>query len=1059
MKHLDISHISASNVLIVSAVALAAAMPSYAAEDTDDNTVSSVEDLKGIDLNVNTFKKYITAGRPQDDPSKVFVIYNVGQKKFLSLGGYYGTHATLSTIPHLFWLQRRNENKEWLEDVPKRYPSDLSTTILNEVLQMTNVQVGNIQSEKNGIYSHATYNYVRLVDNDGANTKELCATGHTGRFSNTDVDIDFLKQHIEASVDLSNCSGDNESILSVGKDISEWDPAINDIHIYYTKSNSTITIQYLSSRYNDSEYKKYAYGVNGTTSIRIGAEGVSVNGKIILATGYDAERAGDIMYDDKGNTTTTNITDYLYANSTKDKQTYFIASRFTKESPSANEGPFMARTKYDSSADLYGAIGLFGDRSVNSSVIQEGQWSIEPVEGKTNIYTFSLTFTAGHEYYTQEIDATQDNGYKSTAVTPTEDTQMFMQATKDYVKSSNLKVNKGNYYNDPDGTLIKDLTGVELLTDMPTNKEDAYWKIISMEEYYKLLANKSSEMAGKEVDFTFVVGDPNFEKEHGSLSKWKTEGLEEGTLKIGMDKYYKTSTDQTGYTNGYENPTVLNRVLTNHGRALGVMIYNGGRGCFYQDVNIYHPGWYTVQCAGMTNAGAKLFVQKVNGNEVSKPISTTLATITDEDINRYNTAGGTGSSLGWPYSYGLPMYNAIIEMNDKNINDGKYVNRFTNKVRIYIGEATETSPATLRFGVEVAEAANIVPLLAPNNGNAPRKADTTNSEMTVFDNFHLHFLGQDMQPELVLSEDFTDLDYIEKAPYTYDLQPLHLQRTFSKGEDGNNWNTIVLPVALTESQVKQAFGESTKLAKLYGITDNSIRFVYETANADGVLLRAFTPYLIKPDNTQGSNKEYKVSLKLNDDTSATPKADANHFLISSATLAGKQLKDGSTTEYEYPFSTKYEGYEVTAESETTDATLGTMTAHGTLCKTYETAGTILKDRPTLKSGNCYIMKNNVMYKVPVMEKGYGLKGFRCWFEYTAPESGDATDPTNMKININGIEDDATNIDDIAAADGIATIKKYHSGIYSLNGKKISNGCDITSLPKGIYIVNGKKFIK
>lgn len=1079
------------------AVAMLATTATAFADTTDtgnggsaETNIALVDNLPGIELSTSTFKNYITAGLPQDDPSKVFVIYNVGQKKFLSIGGYWGTHATLSTIPHLFWLQRRNETKEFQENVPQRYPeteNDVETTtqapsLLSNITRMKSIQIGNGESEGKGL--HSLYKYIRITSNDGTQDiiKENFQDTKTAFLA--EKSIDFQTQVIEASIDLSEIpdkgktgSEGDEGVISFGNSVGKWDTGANayNIHIYYNATAKRLQIAYVDQSHSSGQKIDLSFGQTTVLNIVLSRDGLFINGTNKMpvyhlpAIGYDAALAGDIVryeYTTDSDGNTSFVTDdegyyvidqdngkglygnhtyytYAYGSKSENKQTYFIASRFTKTNPEKNEGNFMGRTKYDTGSLQYGSIGLYADRAVRDTTRQEGQWSFDPVAGQDgNVYTLSLTFTKDHEYYIQEVDKNEPLGYKNTKVKPTENVQMFMQATRDYVKSGNLNDgNNGNYYDDPDGSKITDVTGVDLLTTMPENPADAYWKIIPMSEYYKLLTKESSEMENKEVDLSFIIGDPNFEKEHSSLDKWHTtEGLGEGNMKIGMDKYYKTSTSQAEYTSEYPSQPERNKVLYNHGRALGVKIYNGGRGRFHQDVQIHYPGWYIVQCAGMSNAGARLFMQRIDGSEESEPIATELATIDDNDIDRYNNASG----LGWPYTKGMPMYNAVLEMNDKNIADGEYVNRFTNRVRIFISDATLDTPVTLRFGVEVAEAADIVPLLAPESGAAPKRAASPESEFTVFDNFHLHFLGNDKQPELILSEDETDLDYIEKATYTYNQQPLHLKRTFSKGSDGsNNWNTIVLPVALTESQVKQAFGENTMLAKLYDVSDHSVRFVLETANSNGVLLRAFTPYIIKPDNAKGSGKAYSEELVINGNENKTVSVKEGNFYFSSVNLAGEKDADGNG--YHYPFSTDYENYMVPTAAVGDKTTFGTVSGYGTLCKTFEsvTDGSgndkgyrIIDGRPALNGGNCYIIKDNVMYRVPGesegMANGYGLKGFRCWFEYAAPTASEAA-PASIRLDINGISDDTTTISDIIANDGVPAISGFGNGVYSLNG--------------------------
>ena len=85
------------------------------------------------------------------------------------------------------------------------------------------------------------------------------------------------------------------------------------------------------------------------------------------------------------------------------------------------------------------------------------------------------------------------------------------------------------------------------------------------------------------------------------------------------------------------------------------------------------------------------------------------------------------------------------------------------------------------------------------------------------------------------------------------------------------------------------------------------------------------------------------------------------------------------------------------------------------------------------------------------------KGYRAWFEKKEATPG-KINSISLAIDNPGDDDDnvVTTIDmvdvdpDVFNALGIAT------GVYNLNGQKVSD--DMRSLPKGIYIVNGKKII-
>lgn len=42
----------------------------------------------------------------ETSPDKILYLYNVGAKKFLSIGGYWGTHASLNSSPHRLYIKQ-----------------------------------------------------------------------------------------------------------------------------------------------------------------------------------------------------------------------------------------------------------------------------------------------------------------------------------------------------------------------------------------------------------------------------------------------------------------------------------------------------------------------------------------------------------------------------------------------------------------------------------------------------------------------------------------------------------------------------------------------------------------------------------------------------------------------------------------------------------------------------------------------------------------------------------------------------------------------------------------
>lgn len=72
----------------------------------DDGTTyevaDGIDDLWGVDPSADI----CTTGRPESDNSKVFCFYNVGTKKFLSIGGLWGTHASINSTPNAIWFEK-----------------------------------------------------------------------------------------------------------------------------------------------------------------------------------------------------------------------------------------------------------------------------------------------------------------------------------------------------------------------------------------------------------------------------------------------------------------------------------------------------------------------------------------------------------------------------------------------------------------------------------------------------------------------------------------------------------------------------------------------------------------------------------------------------------------------------------------------------------------------------------------------------------------------------------------------------------------------------------------
>ena len=67
---------------------------------TEKTVIGGVDDLPGIDPSAD----YCANGTGETDGNKIVCLYNVGAKKFLSIGSKWGTHASLNVSPYSIYM-------------------------------------------------------------------------------------------------------------------------------------------------------------------------------------------------------------------------------------------------------------------------------------------------------------------------------------------------------------------------------------------------------------------------------------------------------------------------------------------------------------------------------------------------------------------------------------------------------------------------------------------------------------------------------------------------------------------------------------------------------------------------------------------------------------------------------------------------------------------------------------------------------------------------------------------------------------------------------------------
>ena len=79
---------------------------------TEKTVIGGVDDLYGVDPS----SEHCTdtkVGTNQTDGNKIVCLYNVGAKKFLSIGGLWGTQAALDVSPHSIYMYWNGGSKTY----------------------------------------------------------------------------------------------------------------------------------------------------------------------------------------------------------------------------------------------------------------------------------------------------------------------------------------------------------------------------------------------------------------------------------------------------------------------------------------------------------------------------------------------------------------------------------------------------------------------------------------------------------------------------------------------------------------------------------------------------------------------------------------------------------------------------------------------------------------------------------------------------------------------------------------------------------------------------------
>ena len=605
-------------------------------------------------------------------------------------------------------------------------------------------------------------------------------------------------------------------------------------------------------------------------------------------------------------------------------------------------------------------------------------------------------------------------------------------------------------------------TEKNLSQDFP-NDDFNKWRVFTLQDVYNLQEENSDNLDAP-LDLSFKLKCPGFERGRMDIDEWYVSASSvapESYTRIGLEEYnWKTTTkvsdsatplsrgnEKEDYNDGgfsqnlksyeysfpYSGTTAQTiKGFENYLRYMGkffCMDVHGTHGYIYQKVFVKHPGTYVVECKGYSNTPKAHLFAGVAGQD-------------DQGMGSFD--GSRRTIMLNQVSYMTEAEKSRLHVTEQNMDyAGKEFyesNKYNNSVIVQVTQKmidnAGDAGACIAFGLYIGN---------PNDANETPDAD----EWTVFDDFRMLYASNVKSEDLILDELRGDLKYLEDG-ITYKNRMLRLAKTFTK----DRWNSFVLPVDLTVSQVRAAFGANVRLAKLKALTDTELQF--ETVNLDEndkvTALEAYWPYIIFPTKTMEANNgsPYTATITTTgtgDNYEVT--IQGQRFEIPNVTFKMTNENKNDLTNMEANWTTK-----LTHKA-------GAITAYGTFVRTFDPdakqddsgkwsfssrRGEIIPGYDNLVGS--YFFDNGNVYYSDTKERG--LRGFSCWFK-----------PNNNEVPafyLDGVKQDAelTSIGELIVGPEAANRYGKNNGVYNLQGQRVGNTTE--GLPSGIYIVNGRKHV-
>lgn len=449
-----------------------------------------------------------------------------------------------------------------------------------------------------------------------------------------------------------------------------------------------------------------------------------------------------------------------------------------------------------------------------------------------------------------------------------------------------------------------------------------------------------------------------------------------------------------------------------YGKDFSAGIYS--QGSYKQTITNLPNGTYHVRCTAFNSGTNPEFGKmKVNGKEILLPLLKDKKADFDNKKSFMKEEAKTHLWLEDAYDYQRLDVIAAAQLLEEN------KDLFTVEISVKLENENEKGNNTLviEFGNE-------------------NTSETGAFNYPVFaDNFQV-FYDNIEYVTYISANNAVDAN-IDRYAYEQPVE-LYVRRAFTKGK----WNSIVLPFDIDEENVTTAFGNDARLSKLEGINPErptQIKFNYTSTLKAGECGLIWIPEsAVAVCETSSESKDFKVLKEAI--TSDTPKNQIAGKLINK-TFSGPLYNFGNVTR---PDNDR-DGCVVfdNIVSKNYETTAGTLAYEGYYYKPKKDGNN------ELWPGGSYIVYDGDMYH---LSSDWGVKYATMWYLKDP-------DPQNASMSrtfvINGIADNTvTEISGVVIDNGKAETGR----IYNLNGQYMGDNASKDNLPKGLYIMNGKKFI-